>query len=193
LVEVNTTLGRMVVALFNETPVHRDNFMRLVRERAYDSTVFYRVIPGFLVQGGRHGDDQDPSGQGPVQGLAPEVHPRAHHVKGALSAVPLNDTTAGGGGSDPTRFFFALGREWDRQALERFTIPDPTNRSRPPVDAAAIEGYLARGGLPHLDGLCSVFGEVVEGLDVLDRIAELPCDQQDRPLNDVRIWMRILP
>lgn len=195
LVEVNTTLGRLVIALFNETPLHRDNFLRAVQEHRYDSTLIHRVVPGLLLQGGdlhSRKVSQEDVLLGTASGgtLPGEQNPRLHHFKGALSAVPAMDTTAAPGSTDMDQFFFALGDAWTAEDLARFS-------SRP--DAAvwftpeAIETYGKRGGCPHMDGSYTVFGEVIEGLEVLDAISDQPCDQRDRPLTDVRLWMRNLP
>lgn len=193
LVEVRTTFGRMVVALFNETPTHRDNFLRQVRAQAYDSTIIHRVVPGLLVEGGHPmGRNAHPDSiLHPVRlltGLPGEVNAGLHHFKGALAAVPLNDSVLVNGPTDPTRYFFVLGNSWEPEALSRIA-----ERNDNPGLLSAAEGYAKRGGAPHLDGTCTVFGEVVEGVDVLDLIAAEPCDQQDRPLTDVRLWMSELP
>jgi cyclophilin family peptidyl-prolyl cis-trans isomerase len=197
-VEVNTTHGRMVVSLFNETPVHRDNFLALVREHYYDSTLLHRVVPEFLVQGGDPDSKLTYPGQvmgtgGPTGTLPAEPRPELHHFHGALAAAPPT------GSEDPTKnshgsqFFFVVGRVYEGTDLDHLV-----ERAKALGDSLAFSlesraTYTTSGGLPHMDGQYTVFGEVVSGQDVLDLITTVPCDQQDRPLTDVRIWMRELP
>lgn len=201
-VEINTTAGRMVVELYNETPAYRDNFLKLVREHYYDSTLFHRVIPGFMVQGGdpdsRRADDRAVElGQGgPGYTLPAELRPELIHRKGALAAARLADDvnpTKRGSGSE---FYIVQGRKWLpadlRQLVERMNAGRPDS-AKVHYTPDQMETYGNLGGAPRLDGNYTVFGQVVSGMDVLDRIASLPCDAMDRPLTDVRIWMRILP
>ena len=188
-------MGRMVVALYNETPVHRDAFLRSVRERYYDSTLIHRAIPEFLIQGGdptsRTAEPGAPLGNGgPEQTLPAEPHPRLHPVKGALAAVPATTEPA----ADQThgsQFFFVVGRTYNATDLDRLAARRKDTEA--PFTPEAVEAYTTAGGLPHMDGHYTVFGEVLEGLEVLDLIANTPCNQQDRPITDVRIWMRELP
>ena len=201
LVEINTTAGRMVVELYNETPIYRDNFLKLVREHYYDSTLFHRLVPGFLVQGGdpdsRKANDrtvQLGSG-GPGYTLPAEPRPDLIHRKGALAAVRSEDMNPEKR-NNGSQFYIVQGRKWRPADLQQ--LMDRMNADRP--DSAKvhytpdqIKTYENLGGAPHLDGNYTVFGQVVDGMDVLDRIASLPCDAMDRPLTDVRMWMRILP
>ncbi len=186
LVELNTTAGRMVVALYNETPQHRDHFLALVKAHAYDSTLFYRVVPGFMLQGGTVKE--------PGQGLDPEIRPGLLNLKGALVAVPGQDPNTGEQQDDPSEFFVVQGQQWSAEELH---MVEKRNAALSPGTAVTytpeqIAAYVSKGGAPRLDGGYTVFGQVLEGLDVIDRIAALPCDQQDKPLTDVRMWMRIL-
>lgn len=200
LVEINTTVGRIVVALYNETPQHRDNFLKLVREHYYDSTLFHRVIPGFMAQGGdpdsRHADDRHPLGQGgPGYTIPAEIDKGLIHKKGALAAARLGDDVNPAKASSGSQFYIVEGKSWTAADLQRLvdrkkTMDPAGNYGYTPEQVAE---YTAVGGAPHLDGNYTVFGEVVEGLEVLDLIAALPCDAMDRPLTDVRIWMRVLP
>lgn len=202
LVEINTTGGRMVVELYNETPIYRDNFLKLVKEHYYDSTLFHRVVPGFMIQGGdpdsRKAEDRTVQlgNGGPGYTLPAESRPELIHRKGALAAARLGDDvnpTMRGSGSE---FYIVQGRKWRPADLQQ--LVDRMNVDRP--DSAKVHYtpdqvkiYENLGGAPHLDGNYTVFGQVVEGMDVLDRIASQPCDAMDRPLTDVRIWMRVLP
>lgn len=201
LVEVNTTLGRMVIALNNETPQHRDNFLKLVREHYYDSTLFHRVVPGAMLIGGdaasRAADDRHRVlGTGTsVASLAPEITMARVHVKGAIGAVRDESFPAEQKRSHGTGFYIVQGQDWTpgelRMVEQRRAAIDPGSAFS--YSPEQIRAYSTEGGAPRMDGEYTVFGQVVEGLDVIDRIAALPCDDRDRPLTDVRIWMRVLP
>lgn len=200
LVEVNTTQGRMVLALYNETPAHRDNFLKLVREHHYDSTLFHRVIPGAMILGGdassKAADDRHRVlGQGSAgTSLAPEIRPELVHVKGAVGMLPDESHPAADKRSHGTFFYIVLGQDWTpgdlRLVEQKRNALDPAENFH--YSAEQIRAYATDGGAPKMDGAYTVFAQVVEGLDVLDRIAALPVDNRDRPLTDVRLWMREL-
>ncbi len=201
LVEVNTTMGRMVLALYNDAPKHRDNFLQLVREHFYDSTLFHRVVPQAMIIGGdaasKQADDRHRVlGMGSsVNSLAPEITPRLVHVKGALGAVRDESFPHAEKRSHGTGFYIIHGQDWtpgDLRAVEqKRNVSDPAaGFSYTPEQ---LRAYSTDGGSPRMDGEYTIFGQVVEGLEVLDRIAESPCDGTDRPLTDVRMWMRVLP
>lgn len=200
LVEINTTEGRMVVALYNETPAHRDRFLQLVQAQGYDSTLFHRVVPGFMVQGGdpdsRQADDRSkPLGSGGQTDPIPaEIDPRFIHRKGALAAARQPDEV-NPEKRDGVQFYLVHGRTYRRSDLERLLERRraATTDSIPDYTPEQIDTYWNLGGAPHLDGAYTIFGEVVEGLEVLDAISSLPCDGLDRPLTDVRLWMTLLP
>lgn len=201
LVEINTSVGRMVVALYNETPVHRDNFLKLVREHYYDSTLFHRVIPGFVVQAGdptsrRANDRHMVLGRGgPGYTLPSEVLPQFVHTRGVLGAAGDPDAQATEGRTNGSQFYIVQGSPWSPSDLrlqeQRMDERDPAHSHQHTPEQ--VRAYATKGGSPHLDGDYTVFGEVVDGLDVLDRICSIPTDGSDRPLEDVRIWMRVLP
>ncbi len=200
LVEVNTTVGRMVIALNNETPHHRDNFLKLVQEQYYDSTLFHRVVPGAMVIGGdpasRHADDRHKVlGTGTtVPSLAPEIVPAIVHIKGALGAVRDESFPAGEKRSHGAGFYMILGQDWSpselRMVEQKRNAADPMAAITYTPDQ--LRAYATAGGSPRMDGEYTIFGQVLEGSDVLDRISAMPCDDRDRPLTDVRMWMRIL-
>lgn len=201
LVEINTTQGALIVALYNDTPIHRDNFLKLVRNGFYDSTLIHRVVPGFMVQAGdpdsKHADDRTRllGSGGPQETLPAEIRPGAIHRKGVLAAARQDERTNPDRRSSTSQFFLVHGRTYRPSDLERLlerrraqstdSIPDYTTEQK--------DIYWTEGGAPHLDGAYTIFGEIVEGLDVLDKIAAMPTDAMDRPLTDVRIWMSILP
>lgn len=200
-VEIRTTAGRMVVELYNETPAHRDNFLKLVREHYYDSTLFHRVIPGFMIQGGdpdsrKAVDRTVPLGQGgPGYTLPAEIHSSFIHRKGALAAARLGDDMNPEKRSSGSQFYIVQGRTWrpsDLEQLEARMNSDRPDSAKVRYTPDQVETYKNLGGAPHLDGGYTVFGQVVAGMDVLDLIANQPCDGMDRPLADIRVWMRVL-
>lgn len=201
LVEINTTAGRMVVELFNETPLHRDNFLKLAREHYLDSTLFHRVIQGFMIQGGdpdsKKADDRSVTlgDGGPTYTLPAEIRPGLFHRKGALAAAREGDDINPQRRSSGSQFYIVQGRTWSAADLHQ--LRERVNARLP--DSLQVhytedqeETYGTLGGTPHLDGNYTVFGQLVEGMDVLDRIAAQPCDAKDRPLTDVRMWVRVI-
>ena len=158
LVQISTTQGNIKVKLYNETPQHRDNFVKLVHEHYYDSLLFHRVIYNFMIQGGDPDSKNAPQGQmlgmgGPDYTVPAEILPQIKHKKGALAAARMGDHV------------------------------------NPERASSGSQFYLVQNdnGTPHLDGAYTVFGETVEGLDVIDKIAKVKTDRNNRPLEDVRI------
>ncbi len=197
LVEIRTDLGRMVVALYNETPQHRDNFLKLAREGAYDSLLFHRVIPGFMVQGGDPDSKTAAPGValgkgGPDYTLPAEILSNRVHAKGALAAARQPDQVNPERRSSGSQFYLVHGKTFDAADLEQVAARNARYGTPVNYTEEQKQTYATKGGAPHLDGAYTVFGEVVEGLDVLDALARVPCDGRDRPLTDVRFFMRIL-
>jgi cyclophilin family peptidyl-prolyl cis-trans isomerase len=194
-VEIRTTLGTIIVELYNETPQHRDNFLKLVREGAYDSLLFHRVIPGFMVQGGdpdsRRAVDGAPLGNGgPGYTVPAEIVPGIIHRKGALAAARQADGVNPERRSSGSQFYIVQGKSFAPTDLDRLN-------ARKGKDAVAYteadrNTYGTVGGAPHLDGAYTVFGEVVHGLEVIDAIAAQPTGAYDRPLTDIRMFMRVI-
>ncbi len=196
-VEIRTTAGTIVVELYNETPQHRDNFLKLVKGGFYDSLLFHRVIPGFMVQGGDPGSKQAPAGVplgsgGPGYTIPAEIVPGAIHKKGALAAARQGDDVNPEKSSSGSQFYIVQGRTYQSADLDR--VAERSRRLGTEVTYSESDKrvYAAQGGAPHLDGAYTVFGEVVEGLDVIDRIALLSCDGMDRPTSDIRMFMRVI-
>ncbi len=197
IVEISTELGIMVVALYNETPLHRDNFLELVREGAYDSLLFHRVIPGFMVQGGDPGS-KDARREtmlgdgGPGYTVPAEIVTGLIHRKGALAAERQGDDVNPEKRSSGSQFYIVQGRTYNDQDLDRIAERSARLGQQVQYSVSDRMDYARDGGAPHLDGGYTVFGQVMTGLDVLDAIAALPCDNRDRPMQDLRMFMRIL-
>lgn len=191
-VMISTNYGDMVVKLYNETPKHRDNFVKLVREGFYDSLLFHRVIRDFMIQGGdinsKYAKKGQPLGDGSLEYTVPaEFVDTLIHKKGALAAARQGDMVNPTKASSSCQFYIVQGNVWNSDALHSFATTRRMNLSQQQIDV-----YTTVGGTPHLDGAYTVFGEVVSGLEVVDKIAAVSCDGMDRPLEDVRFSMKVL-
>lgn len=185
LIKISTLQGNMLIKLYNETPGHRDNMIKLINEGFYEGQLFHRVINDFMIQGGDPNSVDAPRGQqlgqgGPGYTQPAEIHNNLYHKKGALAAARKGDRVNPEKASSGSQFYLVQGRIFTPDMLKMME-QDRAITFTP----EAIEAYTTIGGTPHLDGGYTVFGEVVEGLDVLDRIAAMPCDANDRPLEDV--------
>ena len=186
-VEMVTNEGRMVFELFDDTPMHRDNFLKLVRENTYDGLLFHRVIRNFMVQGGdpksRDARPGQMLGDGTLGYTVPAEFRSNHiHRKGALCAARQGDNVNPKKESSASQFYIVQGQVWDDKALDMME-----ERFGRTFTAEQRKVYTSVGGTPHLDGDYTVFGQLVEGMDVLDRIAATPTGAADRPREDVRI------
>jgi peptidyl-prolyl cis-trans isomerase B (cyclophilin B) len=185
LIRISTTLGDMVVRLYNETPAHRDNMIKLINEGFYSGQLFHRVIKDFMIQGG---DPQSVNAEpglrlgngGPGYTVPAEFNPALFHKKGALAAARQGDQVNPEKESSGSQFYLVQGRIFTEEELETLR-----QRGMGEISDEAAEVYKNIGGTPHLDGSYTVFGEIVEGMDVLDRIAAVPTDRFNRPLTDV--------
>ena len=243
-VEIKTSLGDIVVELYNETPKHRDNFIKLAKEGYYDGVLFHRVIKDFMVQTGdgnsKNAKKDDMLGSGDPGYTIPAefVYPKYFHKKGALAAARTGDQVNPQRASSGSQFYIVTGqvysedqlhmieqnmeygmkqslfqslamqhrqeieemqRNGDRAGLERLQ-----NELIPQVEAEYAknpakltqeqrQAYTTVGGTPHLDGQYTVFGEVVKGMDVVDKIQNVQTGVNDRPVDDVKvISMRVL-
>lgn len=193
-VRMYTTAGNIDLLLYNETPAHRDNFVRLVEEAVYDSLLFHRVIKDFMIQGGDPTSKNAPRGAMLGEGdlgykVAAEIMPSLHfHKRGALAAAREGDDVNPEKASSASQFYIVWGKVFTAEQLQQ--MRDFYNRRTGDTISLTpqqIEVYTTIGGTPHLDGGYTVFGEVVEGLDVVETIQNVRCDAADRPLEDVRI------
>ena len=177
----------MKVMLYNETPQHRDNILKLVNQHFYDSTLFHRVIKDFMIQGGdpesKHATEGAMLGNGDVGYTVPaEFHPELIHKKGVLAAARDNNPEKRSSGC---QFYLVEGKKFTDDELNR--IQKQTGATYTPEQR---EIYKTIGGTPHLDQGYTVYGEVYEGLNVLDSIDHVQTDHNDRPLKDVRMYIK---
>lgn len=243
LVKLETTMGNITVALYNETPKHRDNFIKLVKEGVYDSTLFHRVIKQFMIQAGdpesKNAADTAMLGNGDVGYTIPaEFNPKFFHKKGVLAAARQGDDVNPEKASSGCQFYIVTGRKFTEPQLlgmenkindqREEAIFDTLARQhmkeiyklRKAGDNAAllelqdtleaqasaladkeekfrfspeqIKAYTTVGGAPHLDGSYTVFGEVTEGMDVVDKIEIAKTNRADRPVDNIRILKAVI-
>jgi peptidyl-prolyl cis-trans isomerase B (cyclophilin B) len=185
LIKIETTQGEMVVRLYSQTPGHRDNMIKLINEGFYNGQLFHRVIKDFMIQGGDPHSVNAERGQqlgtgGPGYTIPAEFNNQLFHKKGALAAARTGDRGNPEKASSGSQFYIVQGRVFSTDMLKMME----RDRSLA-FTAEAIEAYTTIGGTPHLDGSYTVFGEVVEGLEVIDRISAMQTDSNDRPIEDV--------
>lgn len=236
LVEFKTTMGDIIVKLYNDTPLHRDNFLKLVKEGYYDGLLFHRVIDNFMIQTGdpdsKNAEPGKMLGSGsPDYTIEAEIdYPKHYNKYGALAAARTGDQVNPERRSSGSQFYIVTGRkmteaQFDRmvtqkhqeelenhfrklvyqnrdtiqslqkagnqEALEKLR-EELIQQTEASVDSQVIpenikEDYITKGGAPHLDGAYTVFGEVVEGMDVVEKIQKVETDSHDRPVEDVKI------
>jgi peptidyl-prolyl cis-trans isomerase B (cyclophilin B) len=242
VVTIKTRFGDMVAILYDETPQHKQNFIKLAKEHYYDSLLFHRVIPGFMIQGGDPQSKKSPKGArlgngGPNYTIPAEISSTLFHEKGALSAARLGDQVNPTKASSGSQFYIVQGKTYTaeelstdpqkyNEALQQF-FQKPENKPyydslgefyrnndavgyqnfirdlKPVVEKQlgaevdkqippdVLKSYSTIGGAPHLDGEYTVFGKVIKGLDVIDKIAAQPRDQAERPQEDVKMAITV--
>ena len=234
-VKITTSLGNITVRLYDETPLHRDNFVKLVQEGYYNGTLFHRVIKDFMIQGGDPDSKGAPAGKalgmgGPDYTIEAEIKPGLIHKRGALAAARQGDEVNPERRSSGSQFYIVWGQQYkegqmgqlakqmkmqalntvfNRLATERKAQIMELRRNRDRAGLQELQDelealahaevesqqlglselqrqtYTTLGGTPHLDGQYTVFGEVVEGLDVVERIQHAATGRNDRPVEDV--------
>lgn len=183
LVLIKTTLGNITVKLYNDTPLHRDNFIKLINEGWYNNSPFHRVINNFMIQGGQNADGTvDPGYTIPAEFRANHIH-----KKGALAAARQGDHVNPKKASSGCQFYIVQG-----QVLTEAHIQLYQQRYGLTFTEEQIKAYTTVGGTPHLDGEYTVFGEVVDGLDVIDKIAKVKTGYMDVPVEAVTMTIEIL-
>ena len=239
-VKIETTLGDITVRLYDETPIHRDNFVKLVKEGYYDGTLFHRVIKDFMIQGGDPDSKGAPAGKmlgvgGPDYTLEAEIKSNLYHKRGALAAARQGDEVNPERRSSGSQFYIVWGqvykenqlnqlgkqirmqkvqdafnalakarreeimqmrRERNRAGLQELQdqlIAEAENKvGKQGLTDEQMQLYSTVGGTPHLDGQYTVFGEVEEGLNVVEQIQNTATGRADRPTNDIDMRMTII-
>jgi cyclophilin family peptidyl-prolyl cis-trans isomerase len=192
LIEIETEFGTMLAELSNATPLHRDNFIKLAEEGYFDGTLFHRVIAEFMIQGGDPNSKEAPAGMplgsgGPGYTVPAEMRDSLVHVKGALSAARLGDAGNPTKASSGSQFYIVQGKVLDGNMLTRIEASKGIHYTPDQKKA-----YMEIGGTPFLDREYTVFGHVIKGLDIIDKIAEVQKDPRDRPLKDVKMKIRVI-
>lgn len=185
---ITTKFGVIKVRLYNETPLHRDNYVKLAQENFFDSLLFHRVIKDFMIQGGdpnsKHAKPGQMLGDGGLQYTIPaEIKPDLFHKRGVIAAARDNNPQKA---SSSCQFYIAVGKVYTNDQLDQ--MEKQMGKKFTPEERQA---YTTIGGIPHLDGNYTVFGEVYEGMNVVDSIIKQPTDHNDRPLVDIRMEVRL--
>ncbi len=189
---IKTDYGNITVLLYDETPIHRDNFIKLADEGFYNGTLFHRVIKDFMIQGGdpdsRDAAPNQPLGRGgPGYTLEAEFYPEFYHKKGALAAARMGDQMNPEKRSSGSQFYIVQGKKISKPELNSLA-----SRSGAFYTPEQINVYEDIGGTPFLDTQYTVFGEVVDGMDVIDRIANVQTGSANRPIKDIRMTVELI-
>jgi cyclophilin family peptidyl-prolyl cis-trans isomerase len=186
--QISTSKGNMKCILYEQTPMHADNFLELVQKGTYNGLLYHRVIKDFMIQSGDPDSKKSPGGNlsGNVEvgyTVPAEFHPDLYHRKGAMGAARQPDQVNPNRESDGSQFYIVQGKTFSDEEL------DQMEKSGAHIKFTDEQRniYKTLGGAPHLDYAYTVFGQVIEGFEVIEAIASVPTDNRDRPLEDVRI------
>lgn len=183
-IKIETEYGNIVLMLYDNTPLNTNNMVKMAKEHFYDSTLFHRCIPQFMIQGGDPESKQAKPGQALGSGglgttIPAEINDVAYHKRGAVGVA--RDQTPDKSGS-PCQFYLVTGKTFTDAELDNMS-----KRSGRNYTPQQRETYKTVGGTPHLDGNYTVFGEVIEGMDIVEKISAEPRDASDRPNKDIRM------
>jgi peptidyl-prolyl cis-trans isomerase B (cyclophilin B) len=192
LVEIQTDYGNMLIQLYDVTPKHQENFIKLADQGFFDSLMFHRVINGFMIQGGDPDSRRAKPGQGlgsggPGYTIPAEFVDSLVHIKGALAAARQGDQVNPQKRSSGSQFYIVQGKPLQSTELDMLEARKGIRYS-----TATRKIYMEQGGTPFLDKDYTVFGRVIEGLEVIDLITKARTDSNDRPLQDVRMKVRVI-
>ena len=184
---LKTSMGDIVIALYDETPLHKENFIKLVNDKYYDGVLFHRIIQNFMIQTGDPESKTAKPGQmlgngGPGYTIPAEFVPGLYHKRGAVAAARMGDNVNPRKESSGSQFYIVDGRVFNTNEINR--VIQMTGKT---YSMDQIKDYTSIGGAPHLDGDYTVFGEVVSGMEIVDKIAAQQKDGRDRPLEDIKI------
>ncbi|WP_026897324.1 peptidylprolyl isomerase [Daejeonella oryzae] len=190
-VRVQTNKGECIIMLYNQTPLHRDNFLKLAKEGFYNGTLFHRVIKEFMIQGGDPDSKTAKRGQALGEGdlgyrVDAEFRENLFHKKGVLAAARDNNPEKA---SSASQFYIVQGKKWTDETLDQIQKNRMQGRQIPEVQR---EVYKSLGGTPHLDQNYTVYGEVVKGIELVDSIASVKTAPGDRPLEDIKMEITVL-
>ena len=191
---IKTSEGDITIALYDNTPKHKENFLKLVKNGFYNNVLFHRIIQGFMIQTGDPDSKGAPAGKmlgngGPGYTIPAEFKPENYHKRGAVAAARLGDQMNPTKASSGSQFYIVDGKTFNANMMAQISY-----QYRKTFTDEQRKVYETIGGAPFLDGDYTVFGEVVSGMDVVDKIAAKPKDRFDRPTTDVKIIsMEILP
>ncbi len=192
LVSMKTPYGDVLIQLYDQTPRHQDNFIKLVENHFYDSLLFHRVIQGFMVQGGDPNSKNAPMAKplgmgGPGYTIPAEFVDSLVHIRGALAGARLPDNVNPKRSSSGSQFYIVQGSPVTAETLDKLEAQKGIRYGKAQRDA-----YLKYGGTPFLDHEYTVFGRVIEGMDVIDKIAAQKTNGRDRPLEDIWMIMEVI-
>lgn len=194
IVDIKTTVGTITVKLYNQTPLHRDNFVKLCKNGNYDNVLFHRVIKEFMIQSGDPDSKQHEPGKLYGEGdlgysLPAEFVPELFHKKGVLAAAREGDDVNPERNSSASQFYIVVGKKLDEAGLTKAEqrIRKALKNDSYTISTERREFYSTIGGTPHLDMQYTIFGEVVKGQEIVDSISLVKTDGNDRPVED--IWI----
>jgi peptidyl-prolyl cis-trans isomerase B (cyclophilin B) len=192
IVEIKTEYGTIIMKLYDDTPLHRDNFLKLTSDSFFNGILFHRVIKNFVVQGGDPDSknakpDVELGNGGPGYEIPAEFNPALYHKRGAVGAARESDSINPEKKSSGSQYYIVVGKVFTDAKLD--SLEKKYNKK---FTSQQREIYKTIGGTPHLDGRYTVFGEVSEGMDVVDKISNLATNKQDRPVKDIKMYVRII-
>ncbi|MDR1403637.1 MAG: peptidylprolyl isomerase [Tannerellaceae bacterium] len=188
LVLIDTDMGKIKVKLFNDMPLHRDNFIKNVSENLYEGLLFHRVIKQFMIQAGDITSKDAPLdkqlGSGDLNYTIPAeiIYPKYFHKRGMLCAARTSDESNPERASSATQFYIVTGTFFTEMELDKMEKTE--NKTFTPEQK---QSYMLEGGIPSLDDKYTIFGEVASGMNVVDKIQFVPVDEHDRPLKNIKI------
>ena len=191
IVTISTEYGDIKILLYNETPKHRDNFLKLAKEGFFDGLLFHRIIKNFVVQGGDPDSRNAPpdtllGNGGPGYDIPAEILPQFKHKRGAVGAARESDDVNPERKSSGSQFYIVVGKKFDEAAIQK--VEQKYKRKFSKKDRKL---YRTIGGTPHLDGNYTVFGEVIEGMDIVDKMSVVPTDTNNRPVKDIKMKIKV--